>query len=92
MKNPNPFDICFYFDRMLLRPVKIKFLQFNKDGWLRFEYLESHSGSTYNTMGSEFGFTCCPPESWGKEYAATKLECIKYVVMRIMDFIENDKL
>lgn len=89
---PNQSDICFYFDRTLLKPVKIKFLQFNKDGWLRFEYLEFHSGSTYNTSGSEFGFASCPPESWGGEYAASKLECIKYIVGRIIESLENDKL
>ena len=73
--------ICYIFDRLLMSPVKAKFIGINdSDKWMRFQYLEhntsacGHAGGNY---GSHYeGFTSFPQEAWGETVCLTYHDCI----------------
>jgi len=72
------------FDRILFRPIKVKFLGFNEetDGWMRFKYLETTSESGE--------FTAYPPSDINVTVFRSRPACLRATMDKLMDLLHTN--
>lgn len=81
---PKFADTCWYFDRLMMRPVRVRFCGVNHrtDGWYRFEFIDP------NTCSSKY--TSCPVEDWGRNFCPTKKHCIMSAMQLLVERMMED--
>lgn len=80
---PQIDSICYEFCPMQFKPVQVRFLGVNTDGWLRFRYVES---GDFKGVGE---YTSCPPSAWGDGFSSTYNGCLAYALRRIAERLDN---
>lgn len=75
---PKPGGICFEFDKIMFKPVKVRFLGINEtDGWMRFRYLE-----TTSSVGE---FTSQPVSQWNQMFFSSRRACLESMIERLLN-------
>lgn len=85
MKRPKKGQVCYYFDRLMMKPIKVEFVGVSKsDGWFRFKFLEA------STACSEY--TSAPPSSWGDNFCDSYQNCILAAVKLLIDRYDKEQI
>lgn len=83
VETPQRGAIAWCFDRSLLKPVRVKFLEVNSsDGWWRYKFMDDDHAISGD-------FISHPPSEWGHTFCSTKQSCILAAIRDLLEKVES---